>query len=231
MARIAWLLFVCNLVSSLQLQTKSLARRGPAISSLAAAATPGGSPVRELGGYERLLGRRSPGTDALSLSHAAVFLLTGAVDDASVVAAAAVAMARHPMLRAGIRRDTTTSQEAWVLCDRPAQVLAREAVQTRQDIVDLDAAWKHEFNSALNGPSFAPDGPQWRLLNLAGAGGGASAWVFCVNHAADDQQSLNIVVAEMLAHITRSGSGSGSGSGRGRGRGRGSGSGRGQEAL
>ena len=159
--------------------------------------------MRDLGGYERLLGRRSPGTDALSLSHAAAFLLTGAVDDAAVVAAAAAAMARHPMLRAGIRRDATTGREAWVLCDRPVQALAREVVRTSDGVADLDTAWQREFNAALNGPAFPADGPQWRLLNLAGAGGGVGAWVFCVNHAADDQQSLNIVVTEMLAHIAR----------------------------
>mmetsp|Transcript_6456 Transcript_6456/g.9005 ORF Transcript_6456/g.9005 Transcript_6456/m.9005 type:complete len:452 (-) Transcript_6456:108-1463(-) len=53
------------------------------------------------------------------------------------------------------------------------------------------------YNS-FNFASFPDEGPLWRLEHVAMEDSSASAWVFCANHATDDQRSLNIFVNDML---------------------------------
>ena len=48
--------------------------------------------VRPLGGFERLLGRKSPSSDLLSISHAATFILENQIDWEVLVQAAQVCM-------------------------------------------------------------------------------------------------------------------------------------------
>jgi hypothetical protein len=52
------------------------------------------SVVRRLGGYERLLSRKAPNSDSLSLSHGAAYELDGAVSDEDLVKAAAACLKR-----------------------------------------------------------------------------------------------------------------------------------------
>ena len=53
-----------------------------------------GSSIRPLGGYERLLARRTPGVDSVSLSHGAVFLIQKAYSNDDLVQAVATCMER-----------------------------------------------------------------------------------------------------------------------------------------
>jgi hypothetical protein len=50
--------------------------------------------IRRLGGYERLLSRKAPNSDFLSLSHGAAFELDGTVTDDDLVKAAAACLTR-----------------------------------------------------------------------------------------------------------------------------------------
>lgn len=157
--------------------------------------------IRELGGYERLLGRKTPGTDAVSLSHGAAFVFKSAVTNDALVDAATYSMTLHPMLHAYIVSDPL-GKDAWASCDRSTSELACEVIQTVKVPTALfETEWKTEMQGALNNRTFPSDGPQWKLTNIVAEDGSTSAWVFCVNHAADDQQSLNIVVKDMLEFI------------------------------
>ena len=169
----------------------SLAAAASAAAAAAAAASVGGS-LRRLGGYERLLSRKTPGTDSLSLSHGASFILNQSVDEGILVKAVALSMARHPMLRVCIN-----GEGEFAYCEeKDLTRLARRVVKTMQtDSVDLTGVWKHELERALNDARLEEGGPLWWLVNVVG--GGESAWVFCVNHGIDDQKSLNIVVKDL----------------------------------
>lgn len=48
--------------------------------------------MRNLGGFERLLGRKSPTSDVLSISHAAAFILDNQIDRNVLVQAAQICM-------------------------------------------------------------------------------------------------------------------------------------------
>ena len=41
-----------------------------------------------------------------------------------------------------------------------------------------------------------------RLQSIAMRDGSTSAWVFCVNHAIDDQRSINIFVQDILSECS-----------------------------
>jgi hypothetical protein len=172
----------------------------------------GRSIARPLGGYERLLSRLTPGTNQLSLSHASAVVLTNRVDHDILLNAVSKVMAKHPMLRSYIDRPEEKEngengqQQTWNFCDRPLAELAREVVTT-VTVDNVQEAWQTQMQESLNRAQFNLNGPQWSLTNIApspspsSSSSAAGAWVFCVNHGADDQGSINLVVNDLIKCI------------------------------
>ena len=139
--------------------------------------------IRELGGYERLLARKTPGTNSVSLSHGAAFVFQSTISEDLLEEAVVYSMNKHPMLRAYIRQDPDTSTSAWVMCDRSTSTLAKAAIQTvKVKAASFVNAWQSAMQSALNNPSFPAEGPLWKLTNIVSDDGSSSAWIWCMNH-------------------------------------------------
>jgi hypothetical protein len=82
-----------------------------------------------------------------------------------------------------------------------------------ENSTDFTALWEAAYYDSLNFAKFSPAGPQWALKNIVLAPSTdkrqkdaqqqqqqqQSAWVFSVNHGADDQRSVNIMVNELVA--------------------------------
>ena len=63
----------------------------------------------------------------------------------------------------------------------------------------FEIAWKNELETSLNGPEFPEKGPLWRLKVLSTSGDHEKvAMAFTMNHGLDDQQSLNILMRDIL---------------------------------
>ena len=139
--------------------------------------------IRELGGYERLLARKTPGTNSVSLSHAAAFVFQSTISEDLLEEALIYSMNKHPMLRSYIRQDPDTSTSAWVMCDRPTSTLAKAAIQTfKVKAASFVNTWQSAMQLALNNPSFPDKGPLWKLTNVISDDGSSSAWIWCMNH-------------------------------------------------
>ena len=155
-----------------------------------------GTKVRPLGGYERLLSRLSPGTKALSLSHACTVVLNKRVASEVLVQAVTAVAEKQPILRSCIERSKEGGY-GWVYCEKAPSELAKDIVTTVQ-VDSLAEAWQAEMQASLNNAEFGEQSPQWRLTNIESLTSGKSAWVFCVNHAVDDQRSLNSVIVDLV---------------------------------
>ncbi len=155
--------------------------------------------ARLLGGYERLLSRLTPGTNQLSLSHASAVILDNEVDHNLLISSVSKVMEKHPMLRSYISRQDGQS-ESWMYCDKPSLDLAADVVSTKviQDAVLFDSTWQSLMEAGLNNAEFRPEGPLWRLTNVVCPELNTAAWIFCVNHGADDQGSINLVVNDLV---------------------------------
>ena len=139
--------------------------------------------IRELGGYERLLARKTPGTNSVSLSHGAAFVFQSTISDDLLEEAVVYSMNKHPMLRAYIHQDSDTATSAWVMNDRSTSILAKAAIQTvKVEAASFVTAWQSAMQSALNNPSFPAEGPMWKLTNVVSDDGSSSAWIWCMNH-------------------------------------------------
>jgi len=165
---------------------------------------------RPLGGYERLLSRKTPGTSYLSLSHGSAFVLSSSVRAESLERAVAHCMAKHPLLRSRIvDGDEGKGRAKFAYCqEQDLQQLARSVLRSVrvQDAASFGDAWKRELERGLNRASMPEGGPLWSLTHVSSDGGAldsSSALVFCVNHGIDDQQSLNIVVRDLVEFIAR----------------------------
>lgn len=160
--------------------------------------------ARLLGGYERLLSRLTPGTNQLSLSHASAVVLDNEVDHEMLVSSVSKVMMKHPMLRSYISRPEGQS-ESWMYCEKTLSELAEDVVSTVvvEDAPSFDNKWQSTMDEGLNNAEFRPEGPLWRLTNVVCPELNTAAWVFCVNHGADDQGSINLV-ANDLVHVYNS---------------------------
>ena len=167
--------------------------------------------LRPLGGYEKLLSRKTPGTPFVSLSHGSVFVLDRALDGTKLVQAVARTMARHPLLRSRITSQEPESggagfesERAWAYCDEDnLEVLAGRSVYTATTVpsAQFEGVWRAELEKSLNEVEFPEAGPLWRLAHLPSVG--QSALVFTFNHATDDQQSLHIILRDVLREYER----------------------------
>lgn len=156
---------------------------------------------RELGAYEVLLSRKPPKSKAVALSHASSLLLNGKVEDKILLTAVAECMHRHPFLRARIRQDSS-GKLIWTESSENVNSLAKKCLVTKKmkSMKEFENEWKESFDQSLNNAEFPDNGPLWRLVNIQSPKDD-SAWVFCVNHGIDDQQSVNIIVKELLLTI------------------------------
>ena len=157
----------------------------------------GRTKVRALGGYERLLSRLTPGTNSLSLSHASAVVLNKRIEREVLVEAVTVVMEKQPMLRSYIDRPEA-GEYNWMYCDKPLSDLAKDVVTTVQ-VDSLVEGWQAQMQASLNNVEFVEQGPLWRLINVESLTSDQSAWVFCVNHGADDQRSVNSVIGDLVA--------------------------------
>ena len=160
---------------------------------------------RVLGGYERLLSRLTPSTNRLSLSHASAVLLNDEVDHDALISSVSIVMAKHPMLRSFISRvggedGSSGNDDMWMHCSKPLPELAGDVVTTVRldESADFDQTWQSIMQESLNNAEFSPDGPLWRLTNIICSKSNSAAWVFCVNHGADDQGSINLLVNDLV---------------------------------
>ena len=83
-------------------------------------------------------------------------------------------------------------------CDKPLSDLAKDVVTTVQ-VDSLVEGWQAQMQASLNNVEFVEQGPLWRLINVESLTSDQSAWVFCVNHGADDQRSVNSVIGDLVA--------------------------------
>eukprot|EP01038_Epipyxis_sp_PR26KG_P010295 gene10295-13840_t len=156
-----------------------------------------GDIARPLGSYEKLLSRTSPNSNMLSLSHGVVYLLSGIMNNNELLWSLQNCIDRHPMLRAGIFDED--GKKYWKISAESSTSIANSVLNTVQvSPIEFDSYWMTAYHSALNEASFDVNGPQWRLTNVVCNETKKSAWVFCVNHGIDDQQSINILVNDIL---------------------------------
>ena len=167
--------------------------------------------IRPIGGYEKLMSRKIPDSDSVALSHGAVYLLEGHVDKAALTDAIAMSVEKHPLLRAYIRANLdvpenplTGPELVWAACEKNSAQLAKEVVsffQVPPSVTSFEMAWKEELELSLNGPSFPEMGPLWYLKILHASNDDNNdqiAMIFTMNHGLDDQQSLNILMRDIL---------------------------------
>ena len=55
-----------------------------------------------------------------------------------------------------------------------------------QDKADFTNTWQSIMQDSLNKAEFKSKGPLWRLTNIVCRNSNSAAWVFCINHGADD---------------------------------------------
>ena len=124
--------------------------------------------------------------------------------------AVAHCMGKHPLLRSRIvNADYGKGRSEFAYCqEQDLQQLARSVLRSVrvQDAASFGDAWKPELERGLNRASMPESGPLWSLAHIVFDGSSSessSALVFCVNHGIDDQQSLNIVVRDLVEFIAR----------------------------
>ncbi len=153
--------------------------------------------MRPLGGYERLLSRLTPGTNSLSLSHASAVVLNKRVASEVLVQAVTAVIEKQPMLRSYIERPEE-KEYSWMYCDKAPSELAKDVVTTVQ-VDSFTEGWQAQMQASLNNAEFEEQGPLWKLINIESSTADQNAWVFCFNHGADDQSSLNCVISDLVA--------------------------------
>eukprot|EP01041_Mallomonas_annulata_P009435 gene9435-19597_t len=165
-----------------------------------------GKDIRPLGGFERLLSRKTPSKNEVSLSHGCAIVLSGSISPKDLRFALEYVMVRHPMLRSYISTSTSQTRPSWRYCEDSLQDLQNKVLNVIEvDDSDFDNVWKSELEGSLNGAEFPAQGPLWKLSSIQSksssglsAADKKSAWVFCMNHGTDDQQSVDIMVSDML---------------------------------
>ena len=160
------------------------------------ASTPEANIIRELGSYEKLLSRKTPGLSTVSLSHSSVFLFPSArLDHGILMGAISKVVQVHPLLRCGIR--AMHASLYFVDYKRSADDLAVTAysnVTTSDE--DFEGEWRDAYTRGLNAAAFPEEGPLWKLTHVVSPS--ESAFVFSMNHGIDDQASVNIIMEDIL---------------------------------
>jgi hypothetical protein len=150
--------------------------------------------IRPLGAYERLLSRKVPMKENVALSHGCAVLLNGVVDDETLERAVMNVMDKHPMLKVYIDGDN------WTQCASDVVALVKTVLQPTvysNSTGSFDSAWKFALETSMNGATFPVEGPLWKVQSFVHEE--KTAWVFTMNHGIDDQQSVNIMVNDMIS--------------------------------
>ena len=156
---------------------------------------------RKLGGYEKLLSRTVPGEEFVALSHGSSYIFSGVVSESVLLQALTKAIKKHPFLNTKIITGGPKGDLFWAKTEFSDEEIARKALSHRivyQD--DFESEWKAELEKSLNKAAFNSEGPLFKLVSIQ-SNSQYTAWVFCVNHGIDDQQSINIVVSDLLSFI------------------------------
>lgn len=149
---------------------------------------------RPLGSYERLLSRKSVGSDTIALSHGCVTILEGNVTDNDLLLSIEFVIAKHPMLRSIIK------DRQWAEYEGPARQLSQKIFSSERVSIDsFDTTWRLRLERSFNSPLFDLLEPQWRLHHISSSG--KHALVFTFNHGMDDQQSIQYLLKDMIAYL------------------------------
>ncbi len=160
---------------------------------------------RELGGYEKLLSRKTPGTNYVSLSHVSAFILPGIIYESELKKIMLQVIKKHPMLRSYIFEESS-DKFYWREINGSLESIIDSTVKVIKvsSMSDFTRKWQDMYNLGLNKAQFADDGAQWQLCNIIynNKGSPMSAIVFIFNHGLDDQTSINIVMKDILAYYS-----------------------------
>lgn len=149
--------------------------------------------IRKIGSYEKLLNRKQPKTGNLALSHGCLVQFNDMISNENLVNAVSKCMRKHPILHSYIAEDI------WINCKDDLSVLAYKVVKTNYvDSSLFDEYLKHKFEVSINDLKFQDNLPLWRIENVISSDKLESAWIFSFNHAVDDQQSINILITDIL---------------------------------
>lgn len=160
--------------------------------------------LRQLGTFEKLLSRRNSNskTNAVSLSHGCVVILDESLPDSTLKSALWECIKHHQFLRVSISDSIEWHSIPLKDIDLNNVVTTVSSLSN-----DFDNQWRKLLENSLNGPHFPVHGPLWRVTNLVcdssddiNRDNRRSAWIFTFNHAIDDQQSINIMVKDILSH-------------------------------
>lgn len=162
-------------------------------------------PIRPLGAYETLLSRKIPSGKNVALSHGCAVVLSGSASTIKILDAIEICIAKHPLLRSYIDQDPSNGGcLSWFPCNEKPSSLAREVLQDTHIVPSsfFKEKWHSALENAVNDVSFPETGPQWKMEHIITEDYQKSAWVFCMNHGIDDQQSVNIVVQDILLFLS-----------------------------
>ena len=160
---------------------------------------------RELGGYERLLSRKTPGTNYVSLSHVSVFILSGIIYESELKKIMLQVIKKHPMLRSYIFEESS-DKFYWREINRNLESIIDSSIEVIEvsTMSEFTRKWQDLYNLGLNKAQFADDGAQWKLCNIIynNKNSPMSAILFTFNHGLDDQTSVNIIMKDILAYYS-----------------------------
>ncbi len=168
------------------------------------------SSIRKLGGYERLLSRIAPGKDSVSLSHGCVALLNYNEDNIAyddLLDSISRCIDKHPMLGVYIDKSSNDIKEQYFnKCEiegigstTSSLDLANEVLEVQNmESLEFENNWKESLENAINGAIFPTNGPQWKMKCINVVEKKEMAWIFTFNHGIDDQQSVNILISDLI---------------------------------
>lgn len=157
--------------------------------------------IRSLGSYEKLLGRTSQFDQSLIISHGCCVCFNGYIEKTVLKEALLCCIKKHPMLRA------TIIDDQWHYCSKSINEILNTVFRSKCVVADVfDENWQFYLEETFNKLTFEPFGPLWSVIQLIASDYSKSALVFSFNHALDDQQSLNIILKDILDYINEPGS-------------------------
>jgi len=170
---------------------------------------------RTTGSAEEVMLVRRPGSNVAALTHCFVGLVSGRLDPDRLREALEWVIIRHPMLRARLRPPSSSGEPSmlrqggddgrwsWLPSTMSPAEIVEAAVEVSEAGTEFDSQWREDLQTAMQGSNFDPEvGPLWRLKLLRGES--STAMIFTFLHAADDQRSGNMLIHEILTHMTAS---------------------------
>jgi hypothetical protein len=149
---------------------------------------------RKLGSYEKLLSRTlSDGT--VALSHGCAAIVEGELSRELLIPALKFVMEKYPMLR--VRIDSDSWSEVNLSLDNALKNILKVSQDQKSD---FDTCWQESLQNSLNNPSFPIEGPLWNVQFISSQKDTRRhALIFTINHGIDDQQSLHLVINDIIS--------------------------------